>query len=296
MGRALPVEVLGVWLLFAVVAIEILITYSRLPARELYNVSGGGVGGGASRVLVFLNFPTALAAIPVLMLLAESFGRRCARFAVTVAVALCVAVVVFGVVTQANLDAKPINAVAAVGVAAALALTLALAIHSGLQRTGRRRGDSLRIALAALLLALAVPWLAADLGLWFNGVPVLGTLYQTGELRHQPGVSGLHPAVHHGHHHGLDGVLLILTALLLSRLVPDVRRPALRRGIGAYLSLLAAYGAGNIANDFWTEQVVKRGWTDWQIPDVLVPTASVAWGIILLTAAVIYACTARHFT
>ena len=284
------------WLLFAVVAIEILITYSRLPARELYNVSGGGVGGGASRVLVFLNFPTALAAIPVLMLLAERFGSRRARFAATVAVVLCAAVVVPGVVTQANLDAKPINAVAAVGVAVALALTLALAIDSGLQRTGRRRGDSLRIALAALLLALAVPWLAADLGLWFNGVPVLNTLYQTGELRHQPGVSGLHPAVHHGHHHGLDGVLLILTALLLSRLVPDVRRPALRRGIGAYLSVLAAYGAGNIANDFWTEQVVKRGWTDWQIPDVLVPNASVAWGIILLTAAVIYACTARRFT
>ena len=34
---------------------------------------------------------------------------------------------------------------------------------------------------------------------------------------------------------------------------------------------MAVYGIANIANDAWFEQVVKRGWTDWAIPNVLRP-------------------------
>jgi hypothetical protein len=113
---------------------------------------------------------------------------------------------------------------------------------------------------------------------------VLGTLYQTGELRSQPHVPDLHPAVHHGHHHGMDGVLLVLSALLLSRVLTSVRADWLRRTLGAYLAVMLCYGAGNIANDFWLEQIVKRGWTDWEIPDVTTPTVSIAWCVILLAA------------
>ena len=52
---------------------------------------------------------------------------------------------------------------------------------------------------------------------------------------------------------------------------------------------MAAYGVGNIANDFWIEQVWKRGWTTWQIPNVLEPKVTVAWGLIVLGAAALYA-------
>jgi hypothetical protein len=34
-----------VWALFAVVSLEIIVTYSRLPPRELYHVSGTGLTG-----------------------------------------------------------------------------------------------------------------------------------------------------------------------------------------------------------------------------------------------------------
>jgi hypothetical protein len=81
----------------------------------------------------------------------------------------------------------------------------------------------------------------------------------------------------------------MLTALLLSRVVPSVRRRRLRVAIGAYLSLMLAYGAANIANDFWMEQVVKRGWTRWLFPDVLRPDRTIAWALIVLAAALIYA-------
>ncbi len=92
-----------------------------------------------------------------------------------------------------------------------------------------------------------------------------------------------------GHHHGMDGVLLLLSALLLSRVVPSVRGRWLRLGVGAYVALMACYAVGNIANDFWIEQVVKRGWTNWQLPDVLRPKLTIAWGLIVLGAAAIYA-------
>jgi hypothetical protein len=279
----LPREVVAVWLLFAVVAVEILVTYSRLPARELYHVTGSGLSGGASRALVFSNFPTALVAIAVLALLAE---RTSTAWAI-VGIALCAAVFWPGVVDQADLDAKPVNVLAALGVLIAIALT-AIAARHGTRWSGRRAGDRVRLVAAAAALVVGLPWLAAELGFFLTGVSGLHWLFLTG--RYAP---GLPPAVHHGHHHGMDGVLLLISAALLSRVVPSVRRHWLRVATGAYLALMAAYGIANIANDAWFEQVVKRGWTTWAIPSVLRPNLTIAWGLIVLGAALLYAASSR---
>jgi hypothetical protein len=277
--RGLPVEVALVWLLFALVATEILVTYSRLPARELYHVSGSGLEGGASRSLVFANFPTALVAIAVVCVLFE----RVPRLIALLAIGLCAAVFWPGVVSQANLDAKAVNAIAALGVLLALALTVRVARRDGLSRARWRRSDAGRVALAVPLVLLASPWFAADLGFFLDGVPLLGRIFQTGHYRHRvAGLPPFPPAVHHGHHHGMDGLLLVLSALLLSRVVAGVR------ALAAYLSLMLCYGIGNIANDAWIEQVLKRGWTTWQIPNVLEPKASAAWGVIVAAAAVVW--------
>ena len=48
----------------------------------------------------------------------------------------------------------------------------------------------------------------------------------------------------------MDGVLLLLTAVLLSRVVPSVRDSRLRVAVGLYLALMASYGIANVANDF----------------------------------------------
>src|SRR5438270_5803971 len=112
-GAGLPLEVAVVWLLVVVVSAEILVTYSRLPARELYHVSGSGLEGGASRALVFANFPVALVALAMVGLLFEQFATRMLTALGVVAAVLCAAVFWPGVVSQANLDAKPINVLAA---------------------------------------------------------------------------------------------------------------------------------------------------------------------------------------
>ena len=285
----LPMEVLATWGLFGVVALAMLVTYSRLPAHELYHVSGSGPVGGASRVLVFSNFPLALVAIAVLAIVADRLASRAAIAVAIAGVTLSAAVYWPGVVKESDLDARAVNAIAGLGVLVALGLTAIGAVALGPERPARQRGDVVRVVLAALVLALSLPWAAADLGLHLDGVPALGTIFQTSELRSQPDVPGLHPAVHYGHHHGMDGALLVLSALLLSRPLGGVRERWLQLALGAYLALMLCYGAGNVANDFWLEQVVKRGWTDWAIPNVTTPGASAAWGVILVTAASVFA-------
>jgi hypothetical protein len=52
---------------------------------------------------------------------------------------------------------------------------------------------------------------------------------------------------------------------------------------------MLCYGAGNIANDFWLEQVVKRGWTAWQIPAVTTPDANGGWVVIVVAAGLVWA-------
>jgi hypothetical protein len=58
---------------------------------------------------------------------------------------------------------------------------------------------------------------------------------------------------------------------------------------------MAAYGAANLVQDLWHEQVVKRDWTSWDIPSALVPKLSVMWGLIVAATLVLYALGfARH--
>jgi hypothetical protein len=280
----LPLEIAVVWLLFLVVAIEMLVTYSRLPAYELYNVSGSGLTGGTSRVLVFSNFPVALIAIAVLALLWERLPSRGARAAAVVGVVLAATVFWPGVVDQSNLDARTVNALAGLGVLIAIALS-ALRARNGVAWSPRRPGDPVRLVVAVVALLVALPWMAAELGFYLDRVPVFGHVFETSR---RPAGASL-PSVHHGHHHGMDGTLLLLSAVLLSRVVPALRHRELRTAVGLYLALMASYGIGNMANDAWSEQVVKRGWTHWSIPNVLRPGVTIAWGAIVLAAAAIYA-------
>ncbi|HET8894386.1 MAG TPA: hypothetical protein VFM96_09860 [Gaiellaceae bacterium] len=263
----------AVWALVAASLVATTVTYARLPPSQLYDVSGSGLRGGLSRAVVELNFPDALIALAVLGVLAPHLSRR-QQIVAALAAAFCVVAVFPGVVKQSDLDARWINVVPALGVGLAFALTL---LVRRLPRARRDRGDILRVALAAVLMLIAAPWIAAALGFYLDGVPVLGWMFQTGKLAHFH--NPLHQAVHHGVHHGLQGLLVALTALLLSRL-PN--------RISLYLALLLAYGAANMLNDGWLEQVVERGWTSTTVPSVLSFSANWLWLAVLLSAAAIW--------
>ena len=280
-------EARALWGLYFLFAAAVFATYARLPVRELYHVSKNGRTAGGGRAVVFVTFPTALAAIAIISVVAaQARSRTISRLAV-LAVALCAFVFWPGIVDQNDLDVKWLNAVPALGVALAFGLTVAVFRHHGLGRRTRARGDRLRMVAALVLLLIALPWIAADLGFFIGRWPVLGSIFYSDEWWARFGHARLHPAVHLGHHHGMDGTLLALTAIVLSRLLGGLP-PRLRRPLGLYLGALLVYGLANVANDFWLEQLVKRGVTSWEVPSFLVPSLSLPWLVLVVLAALAY--------
>ncbi len=287
-------EALAVWALLGLTTLAVLVTYARLPASAFYNVSRGGLAGGASRALLVLNYPGALLALaPLGFALARLAatpgalsrgGHRAAGLASAAAAGLCLLVAWPGVVDQGRLDARPLNAVPALGVALALVLTLGAARATGLGPPRRwTGGDGLRAGVAGALLLLGLPWVLADLGVYAGDVPGLGALFVSKQA--VPGETL--PAVHLGHHHGLDGLIFAWAALALTRELGRVRARRWRVPLAAYLGLMLAYGLANAAQDFSLEQVVRRGWAARALPNVLRPAPTPAWGLLLLAAGVV---------
>jgi hypothetical protein len=282
-------EALIVWALFGSVALAVFITYWRIPPEELYHTTGTGAAAGASRVLVFLGYPASLVAIALVVIAAARLGSRSAWAAAAVAIGLCATIGIPGVINQADLDARPVNGLAGAGVGIALALTI-LALF----RTGRGsprpfgRSDWLRVAGMVLLALVALPWIWAELGFYITDAPGLGRIFWAKQTAPSYGSEPSLHAVHLGGHHGMDGVLLAISALILSRVLRELPSRRQMLGLGAYLSLMLVYGLANALQDFWTEQLVKRGTVSVTIPSLIRPAVSWAWAAILIAALLIH--------
>ena len=276
-------EALAVWAMCGALALAVLVTYSRVDPADLYHVSQDGLEGGLGRTVVLLNFPITFVAVATTLVAMAVLPIR-AWLAAAPAIASC-ALVPF-VVDQDDLDARPANAIPALGVLVALVLTVAAAHRAGSSFAPRRRGDTVRVVIAAAIVLFSLPWLTAGLGFHFPGDFFMGE-----ELRREDDGTLL-AAVHLGHHHGTDGALLVLTALLVSRVHVPQRR--LRLTLTGYLGLMLAYGAVNLAQDFWLEQIVKRGWADAEIPEALRPGFRPIWAVILVLAALAAIALARE--
>ena len=269
-------EPIAVWGLWALVLLAILVTYARLAPAETYHVSRDGIAGGLSRVVVELNFPLALVAI-ALVLVALSALPDAAWWAGGPAIALCAVTAWPGVVDQDDLDARWVNAVPALGVAIALVLTAIAARRAGAGLAARLALDPLRFVLAVVALLVSIPWIAAILGFYLpEGVFIM----------EKPGLEDdgtTIAAVHLGQHHGFMGSLILGSALLLSR--PRLPTGRLATVTRLYVSLAFAYGAVNMMQDGWNEQLWKRGTVDWKIPAALEPGLEPVWLVTLGLAA-----------
>jgi hypothetical protein len=263
-------EALVVWGIWAALTVAVLVTYSRIDPAETYHVSREGLAGSLSRGLTLVNFPIALVAV-ALALLAMAALPAAAWWAAGPAIALCATIPWF--VDQDDLDARWVNAIPAAGVAIALVLTVAASRRAGTALAPRRPWDGWRIAIAIVVLLISLPWISAELGFHFPGDLFMGE--ELGQEKDGTPIA----AVHLGHHHGLDGALLMLTALLLSRVA--VAGSALRVAFFAYLGTMFAYGSVNCVQDAWNEQFVKRGWTDEGIPSALLPGLKLIWLVVI---------------
>ena len=52
---------------------------------------------------------------------------------------------------------------------------------------------------------------------------------------------------------------------------------------------MLVYGIANTIDDFWLEQVVKRGWSDYVFPGMLQPALTLGWVAIVTGAVGVYA-------
>jgi hypothetical protein len=289
-------EAVVAWAAFAVVAAGIWVTYARLPASELYNVTGTGFAAGAGRTLVFLDWPVALAAVALAVVAAERLlagplppaARAGTAAATLVSVVLCATIGLPGVLDPNDLDARPANVPGAAGVLLALLLTLAaLRLRGAGRREPFTRGDRLALAAVPVVVALSVPWILAGVGVSTGDVPLLDDVYVSVAAPPAPGEAAV-PAVHLGNHEGIDGVLLVATAFGLRRPLRRMRPTVLRPLSGAYLALIATYGAAVAADDFWIEQLQRRGMVEHGLPYVLKPGPRPAWVVLLAAACVVY--------
>jgi hypothetical protein len=251
----------------------VLVTYSWVDPADTYHVSRDGLAGGLSRALTLVNFPVALVAIALVLIAAAVLPPR-AWWAAAPAIALCATVP--WVVDQDDLDARWVNAIPALGVVIALGLTAAATRRADAAFAPPRPWDRARVVLAVVVALVSLPWIAAELGFHFPGDIFMGE--EVGVESDGTTIA----AVHLGHHHGTDGALLVVVALLLSRV--DIESRKLGLATFAYLGTMLAYGGVNLAQDAWNEQLVKRGWTDWAIPSALLPGVNPVWGVVMLLA------------
>jgi hypothetical protein len=255
----------AVWGIYALILAATLTTYGRLPAGATYRFELTGAAGALSRAVTYLNFPVALAALALLW---PRFREPLARAAAL----LCAVALVPGIVRTATMEASWWNAPAALGVLVAALLTFRRddVPHAPLGRV--------RVSLLVALAVWSTPWVLAAAGVHAAWIPILRTVFRSAEPT--PGDPAL-PSVHLGLHEGLFGAQLAATALLLS-----TRR--LSRGLSMYLAVVFVYGIMIAAEDGWDEQIVKRGWSSWELPSVLEPRPTLAWAGLLAGAGLVH--------
>ena len=274
-------EALAVWATYGAVATEIAVLYRRLP-DELRARRGIGWRAGLGQALVFLGHPVTLAAPALGALALARLHHRQIMPALARATAVTATATGLGAVAvkRWNVDARPGDALAAAGTGLALALTAEAVRTCGVGEAATWGGDDrFRLGAAAVIVAVGLPWIFADAGVYVGDMPIIGGPYASRGY------------VHLGHHHGTDGLLLALTALALSRQIGRVRSGPQREALSGYLSLLLVYGIARAAQDAWHEQVWKRGWTTFVLPEVVKrgrPVATPAWGVLLGAAGLVH--------
>jgi hypothetical protein len=271
-------------------AAAVFITYARFPVDAFYNISKAGLSGAAGRMIVELNFPIAfiaLALLPVAVssLLAANWRPQASVIAAILAAALCLVAGVPGVVKQSDLDFKPINLVPAAGVAIT-AILVAIAIRvRGIGPVERWRGsDTVAAVVGGIFLIAGLPWVLAQAGFYIESVPVLGRVFMSKGTEN--GIEEIY--VHLGDHHGYSGLLILISALVLRRVIGLLQPFWLDRALSAYVAFMLAYGIANFIQDGWYEQIVKRGWSSYDIPNTTVPALTPVWGLIVLGAVVFW--------
>lgn len=262
-------EVLALWALYAGELVVILVAASRRPVVEEQREARLRADR-AWQTMSFVRHPLAVAAVPLGGLAAMRLGReRRGKAAWRSATPVAMVVTLLTARPKARRKRQDGVAIVASGVVAwAALLTMAAVRESGVGGVAPwNRVDRLRLAVALGVGVLALPWILADGNVYVGDIPAFGRIFLSRQ-RVPAGARG--PAVHLGHHHGMDGALLVWTGLALSRQLEAVADERERSALSFGLAGLIAYGLARLIEDGWYEQIVKRGWTTARVPRLVV--------------------------
>ena len=196
------------------------------------------------------------------------------------AIALCAVTAWPGSSTRTTSTRGSSTPLPALGVALALGLTVAATRASGGAVRRRACGSTRSASRSALIVLLvSIPWLAAELGV----LPARGRRSSWSGPGSRPTAPSSPPST--------SGTTTASTAPLLVPRRSCSRGRTCGRAVSRwrrrlYVSLMFAYGAVNLAQDAWNEQLVKRGLVDWRIPSALEPAPEPVWLVVLALAAV----------
>lgn len=132
------------------------------------------------------------------------------------------------------------------------------------------------ILLILLTTFISLPWIFAYFNIPIIDVPILNHIFL---------------AVHLGEHHGLSGFRYVLPLLLLYFSFRWFKDLGFRSAVVLSTSPFFAYRLYLLVQDFWFEQIVKRGWINLKLPDptqVNVMPATYSIGAVIGVLAFIY--------
>jgi len=255
-------ELVTIGLGYAVVAASIAVTESRLAASgraaPVWPV-------GHRSVMRFLGHPWLPAMAPLAGISVARLHDARAPYGVS-ALAGGTSAWSLAMLTTGISPVQPIDRLAAVLVGSGTGVIVSAARRFGVDFAPYPLpGDAFRLVLGGVVVTGAMPWILADLGVYAGDIPGLRTVFLSRDSPLDPGFA----AVHLGHHHGMDGTLLTLTALLASRQLFALPAGLPREMLSLATSSLLIYGLSRWGEDLWNEQVVKRGWTQRKLPIVV---------------------------
>jgi len=112
-----------------------------------------------------------------------------------------------------------------------------------------------------ITLLISMPWIFANSGMFVSDVPVLGNIYLA-----KQDFNG-HSSVHLGSHHGYKGFTFFLLMILVFTTVKYLYNKKTKIVAGLVCCYLLAWGFYNMFQDFFTEQIFKRGLVNFTFPN-----------------------------
>ncbi|MFX0085176.1 MAG: hypothetical protein ACFFAU_05850 [Candidatus Hodarchaeota archaeon] len=154
--------------------------------------------------------------------------------------------------------------------------------------------NALEYAIIVLAIFLSLPWIFAQFGFYISDFPILGLIFWARQETVQNPEPNYPNAVHIGTHHGTEGFLILIYLFItIVWILPTIKNRQVKQILGLVSGVGFSYGVYNWLEDLLTEQVYKRGWMNFKLPNGTSPNFSslesmIVWAWIVFSGVVLF--------